>query len=110
MFDKNKVQFFGDDTTEVYGPRCEYNNDYPIIGSYKCMNCKYCYRVTKRVWDIQDKNTLGVWKNAAYDGYVYCGSNDSNFLYKIKKHIFKLFKKKLYIKKLGTVLWKPTCK
>ena len=105
MLDKNKVQFFGDDLKGIYGPRCQCNKDHPIVGSYSCANCKYCYKIKKRVWDVRDENSWAIWRNAEYDGVVYCGSNDSNFLYKIKSRIFRLCKKKLYVKKIGTS-WK----
>lgn len=101
MFDKDKIKFYGDNIGGVTGPHCQVLDSHPLVGGYECVNCKNCYRVEKRLWDMSNPQTDEVWKNGQYDGFVYCASNNSYFIRKIKKHIFNMQKKKMHIKKLG---------
>ena len=98
MFDKDKIEFHGDNLNECHGPFCDYAMC--VVGSDNCMICPCCYGRKVRTWNKHDDDGT-TWYNAGFNGYVLCAKNNPKFVAKIKNHIFKLTGKKSTIKNLS---------
>ena len=98
MFDKDKIEFHGNNLTNSYGPICEEHGC--LVGGGFCLKCPYCYGMKVRFWNKRDEDNA-IWYNAEYNGYVLCSRHNNNFTSKIKNHIFKLLGSKKNIKNLS---------